>query len=87
LVGYGTTSTRAKWRSLWSARVSTLKEALDTADTVRDGDITPIIAEPRSDADEHNDGEKHVQNVIVTRVNAVVLPLTNGCALHSSWGQ
>jgi hypothetical protein len=40
LVGYGTTSTRAKWRSLWSARVSTLKEALDTADTVRDGDIS-----------------------------------------------
>ena len=35
-------STRAKWRSLWSARVSTFKEALDTADTVRDGNFSTV---------------------------------------------
>jgi len=36
LVGYSTFSNRAKWRSLQSARCSTLTQALDTADIVRD---------------------------------------------------
>jgi len=33
-------STRAKWRALRSARVRTLEKQVDTADIVRDGDVT-----------------------------------------------
>src|SRR5262249_37828672 len=35
-------STRAKWRSSTSAYGSVLKIVLDTADIVRDGDISPM---------------------------------------------
>src|ERR1700739_2892600 len=48
------------------------------------GILRQSLQNPDHDEDEHNDGEKHVQNVIVTRVNAVVLPLTNGCAIATS---
>ena len=37
-------STRAKWRSSTSAYASVLENVLDTADIVRDGDVTPMVA-------------------------------------------
>jgi len=45
LVGYGTCSTRAKWRSSRSACSSALQKELDTADIVRDGDLTSITSQ------------------------------------------
>jgi hypothetical protein len=41
-VGKRKPSTRAKWRSSMSACRGVLENVLDTADIVRDGDITPI---------------------------------------------
>src|SRR6516164_9230142 len=49
LVEYGTYSIRAKWRSLRSARASTLKKVLDTAGIVRDAcSIMPAIPDAPS---------------------------------------
>jgi hypothetical protein len=39
-------STRAKWRSSLSACRSVLRIVLDTADIVRDGDISPLKRQP-----------------------------------------
>src|SRR4051812_3079513 len=54
------TTTRAKWRSSLSAYRSVLQNVLDTADIVRDGDITSVdhcgtytIQEPGANAGEN----------------------------------
>ena len=46
-VGKGKPSARAKWRSSMSARWSLLKNVLDSADIVRDRDLSPTIANTR----------------------------------------
>src|SRR6516162_3718436 len=45
LVGYGTCSTRAKWRSSRSACSSALQKELDTADIVREGILQQLRTE------------------------------------------
>jgi|tagenome__1003787_1003787.scaffolds.fasta_scaffold20986322_2 hypothetical protein len=40
-VGNAQTTTRAKWRTSMSAYRSVLENVLDTADIVRDGDVSP----------------------------------------------